>query len=260
MDISEFGVNVLDSKSCFLLAEAQSEFSMHDFVDDVNLSEKNVDRKDEGECKKTVVAVSADKYKYTTAIGVNEHKNCKNVLPSTENAVAMESSWKPSEPLLAYNTDMGAEAENVLIPEISRTNSVDCSNFADFNEFNLCLNNILNYDDDDVITQSLSPITIIPTDNMIHTGAMSCSSSPKLCRSTQDSADSWNQRLTPRSGDQLQNIFDIVQLSEGMDLQTFQSDEKIQPQSFSTESESHIVPAAGLTKDKFGGYQERQIT
>lgn len=231
MEINAFEVDLLDSKSCFSLAETQGEFSMDAFIDDVSVSKGNFVCKDEGESEN----IATDKYKYTTSVFIREKISFKTLSASTANAEVseemarvqpIEQAWRPAETLLSYNTGLGSGAENVLLPEISHNTPVDCSSLANFNEFNLCLNNILNYDDDDLVPDSLSPRVIISTDKRAHTNNVS--SSPRPFRSTLYSAGNGNQRLTTRSEDQLQNIFDIVQLSEDMDLQRFRTDDQAQ--------------------------------
>lgn len=56
--------------------------------------------------------------------------------------------------LLALGDDVTA---NLLLPEIQPSTALDCSTFGDFDEFNMCLNNMLN--DDDV--HDLSPSAVI---------------------------------------------------------------------------------------------------
>lgn len=45
--------------------------------------------------------------------------------------------------LLEYHTDIPDEAVSLLMPEMEPTAGMDCTDFVDFDEFNLCLTNIL---------------------------------------------------------------------------------------------------------------------
>ncbi|XP_068140986.1 uncharacterized protein [Drosophila tropicalis] len=41
------------------------------------------------------------------------------------------------------------EVDGLLMPELANATALDCDNFVDYDEFNLCLNNILSEEDDD---------------------------------------------------------------------------------------------------------------
>ncbi|XP_036341986.1 uncharacterized protein LOC118751314 [Rhagoletis pomonella] len=233
MELNAFETDLLDSNSCFSLAETQGTFSMDAFIDGVDVSKGNFVCMGEGKNENT----GTDKYKCTTTVGIKEKISCKKLSSSHANAEVIkemtlvepiERAWRPAETLQAYNTSLGSEAENVL-PEVSHNTPVDCSSFANINEFNLCLNNIINYDDDDLIPEPLSPRVIILTDNSDHISSIRCSS--------HDSADNENQRLATRSEDQMQNIFDIVELSEDIELQRFRIGDQAQRQAFSIDHE-----------------------
>jgi len=53
--------------------------------------------------------------------------------------------------LLSYHSSSSAadvEVDEVLMPELANATALDCGNFVDYDEFNLCLNNILSEEDD----------------------------------------------------------------------------------------------------------------
>ncbi|XP_017152981.1 uncharacterized protein LOC108162658 [Drosophila miranda] len=45
--------------------------------------------------------------------------------------------------------DVDNDAVSLLMPELDSATDLDCGNFVDYDEFNLCLNNILSEEDDD---------------------------------------------------------------------------------------------------------------
>ncbi|KAH8389113.1 hypothetical protein KR200_006315, partial [Drosophila serrata] len=52
--------------------------------------------------------------------------------------------------LLSYHSSSSAaDVDEVLMPELANATALDCGNFVDYDEFNLCLNNILSEEDDD---------------------------------------------------------------------------------------------------------------
>ncbi|KAH8333778.1 hypothetical protein KR059_003282, partial [Drosophila kikkawai] len=52
--------------------------------------------------------------------------------------------------LLSYHSSSSAaDVDEVLMPELANATALDCANFVDYDEFNLCLNNILSEEDDD---------------------------------------------------------------------------------------------------------------
>lgn len=256
MELSEFGVEELESKNLFLLTETQDEFSMYALADD---GKKNVDFKHESDRKNPFVTEGADTNEYLSAFSVNKEMNCKNSRKSTSSTEVigeiadLESMGR--EHIMFYNSRLGSEVKNDLLSEISPVNPLNCSSFSDYNEFNLCLNNILSYDGDEVIQELLSPRAKISADNVIRSGGVGCSSSTKLLRNIKE--EDWGQHLIPESEDQLHNIFDIVHLNEGMDLHSYQADTQIQPHAIGIESGLHIV-VTGLGKDE--NDQERPVT
>jgi len=53
--------------------------------------------------------------------------------------------------LLSYHSSSSAadvEVDEVLMPELDNATALDCASFVDYDEFNLCLNNILSEEDD----------------------------------------------------------------------------------------------------------------
>lgn len=219
MELSEFGVEELESKNCFLLAETQDEFSMYALTDD---SKKNVDHKDKSDRRNSFGAISAKTNEYFSAFSVNKEINCTKLPTPTSNTEVIgdieDLESMEREHIMFYNSRLESEVENDLLSEISPVNPLDCSSFSDYNEFNLCLNNILSYGGDEVIHEPLSPRAIISTESVVRSGGVDCSSSTKPLRNIQDSTEDWGEHLIPRSQNQLQNIFDIVRLSEDMDL------------------------------------------
>uniref|UniRef100_A0A034VUU1 Uncharacterized protein n=1 Tax=Bactrocera dorsalis TaxID=27457 RepID=A0A034VUU1_BACDO len=258
MELGEFGVEELESKNCSLLAETQDEFSMYALVDD---SKKNGDFKDESDRKNSFVTENADTNQYLSAFSVNKEMDCKNLPKSISSTEVIEEiedlECMGREHIMFYNSRLDSEVENDLLSEISPVNPLDCSSFSDYNEFNLCLNNILNFDGDEVIHELLSPRAIISADNLVRSGGIGCSSSTKPLRNIKDSTDDWGQRLIRRSQDQPNNIFDIIHLSEDMDPSSYQADPQVQPHTIGLESRLHNV-AKGLEKDE--NDQERPIT
>lgn len=258
MKLSEFGVEELESKNCFLLAEAQDECSMYALADD---SKKNIDYEDASERKNSLVAVSADTNEYLSVFSVNKEISCNNIPNSTSSTEVIaeieDLDSMGRQHIMFYNSRLGSEVENNLLSEISPVNPLDCSSFSGYNEFNLCLNNILSYDGEEVIHEPLSPRAIISTENIVRPGGVDCSSSTKPLRNIHDSMKDWGQHLIPRSQDQLHNIFDIVHLSEDMDLQPYQADPQIEPHTVRIESGLHIV-TSGLGKGEAD--QERPVT
>ncbi|CAD6999344.1 unnamed protein product [Ceratitis capitata] len=234
---------------------------MDDFIDDA--SKKSISCYNEVEQQASLTALSADENDYMAGAGFNKNKMCKNSIGDDKAVDEMsdietrDQTWKPIENLSFYSSAMATETENLLLPEISHTNSEDC-NFTDFNEFNLCVNNILNYDNDEVINDCLSPRTIIPTDGVVLTDDYA--TSEKAIKNTAGSSDDWSHRFTPRSDVHLHNIFDIVHLSEDIDLESLQTDSQLHTQSgINIESGLHFGPTTGVEKDEIGVTQERQI-
>jgi len=47
------------------------------------------------------------------------------------------------------DTDVNVDAASLLMPELANATALDCGNYVDYDEFNMCLNNILSEQDND---------------------------------------------------------------------------------------------------------------
>lgn len=48
------------------------------------------------------------------------------------------------------DADVNVDAVSLLMPELGTTTGLDCGNYVDYDEFNMCLNNILSENDDEL--------------------------------------------------------------------------------------------------------------
>lgn len=75
------------------------------------------------------------------------------------------------------DADVNVDAVSLLMPELGNATGLDCGNYVDYDEFNMCLNNILSEnddelehanDDDDVISADVGKHQIIQQDHHNH--------------------------------------------------------------------------------------------
>lgn len=75
------------------------------------------------------------------------------------------------------DADVNVDAVSLLMPELGNATGLDCVNFVDYDEFNMCLNNILSEnddelehgnDDDDVISADVGKHQIMQQDHHNH--------------------------------------------------------------------------------------------
>ncbi|XP_041449918.1 uncharacterized protein LOC111073095 [Drosophila obscura] len=70
-------------------------------------------------------------------------------MEEADHLLSYHSSSSAADVEVDMDVDVDNDAVSLLMPELDSATALDCGNFVDYDEFNLCLNNILSEEDDD---------------------------------------------------------------------------------------------------------------